>query len=412
MQGNPTLVEVISYLPPAIGADRLILQRQNTNDLAKAIAKSHYENLKYAEKISHLFRGETDEETCENIWNFLKKYIPYSIEPAEKQATKSLPRMLNDARNGIGSDCKMYSVLTGTILQKCGIPFKYRLAGYSTNYPQHIYCVAHCSIVDGVLPYFNHEKKPYKYKKDMALYTMSGVDQIGKWEPKTNLGKKIRKATDKIQEKGEDLKKKAKDIAKDALKGAKIVAALVPRQAFLGLVSLNFRGLANRADKLRQIDPNSLNDLWVNKWGGDMAALNTAINDGLKKKPLFIKKSKVSGIDQIGLDPATITAIGGLILKATPLILGLAGLLKKNQQPSDDLTADIEPDGSDGDKYYSKDPGSENIPERDMTDEEKDKVADKVAEDVTGGSSTSTGINPILIVGAGAVALFLLTKKK
>ena len=52
MQGNPTLVEVMSYLPPAIGSDRLILERQNTNDLAKAIAKSHYENLKFAKKIA------------------------------------------------------------------------------------------------------------------------------------------------------------------------------------------------------------------------------------------------------------------------------------------------------------------------------------------------------------------------
>ena len=409
MQGNPSLVEVMSYLPPAIGSDRLILERQNTNDLAKAIAKSHYENLKFAKKIAHLFKGDSDKETCENIWNFLKKYIPYSIEPATKQATKTLPRMLDDARNGIGSDCKMYSVLTGTILQNCGIPFKYRLSGYSTNYPQHIYCVTDHYKIDGVLPYFNHEKKPYKFKKDMALYTMSGVDQIGKWEPKTNLGKKLKNKTDQIQETGEKLKKKIKDAAKDVVKGVKIVGIAAPRQAFLGLVSLNVRALANKLQKLNEKDPGSLVKMWETTFGGKMSALNAAIADGAKRKPLL--GGKVSGIDQIGFDPVTDTI--GLLIAAAPIILQTVKLLKQNNIPDDNLSADIPPPS--GDQIYNKSPEGENLPERELTEEEKEKLANTIEKDATGGSSSpapSTGINPMLIVGAGAVALLLLSKKK
>ena len=410
MQGNPTLVEVMSYLPPAIGSDRLILERQNTNDLAKAIAKSHYENLKFAKKIAHLFKGDSDQETCENIWNFLKKYIPYSIEPATKQATKTLPRMLDDARNGIGSDCKMMSVLTGTLLQQNNIFFKYRLAGYSTNYPQHIYCVTDHYKIDGVLPYFNHEKKPYKYKKDMALYTMSGVDQIGKWTPKTKLGKKIRKATDKIQERGEDVKRAAKQLAKEAVKDMKIVGAAIPRNAFIGLVRLNARGLANKLKKLNEVNSSGLEKLWVKTFGGQLSALTKAIEIGSQKKPLLGSK-KMSGVDQIGFDPVTDTA--ALITASAPILIAALNLLKKSDIPDDGFSDEVPP--PDGDTTYNKNPDGENDPERPLNPDEQEKVANAIEKDATGGSpdSVSTGkINPMLIVGAGAVALFLLTKKK
>ena len=55
---------------------------------------------------------------------------------------------------------------------------KYRLAGYNTNYPQHIYCVTNNYIIDAVLNFFNYEKKPIKYKKDMALYNLSGIEDM------------------------------------------------------------------------------------------------------------------------------------------------------------------------------------------------------------------------------------------
>ena len=249
----------------------------------------------------------------------------------------------------------------------------------------------------------------YKFKKDMALYTMSGVDQIGKWEPKTKAGKKIRKATDKLQEKGEKLKKNIKESAKEAARQLKVVGIAIPRQAFLGLVSLNVRGLANKLQKLQEKDPGSLVKMWETTFGGKMSALNAAIADGAKRKPLL--GGKVSGIDQIGFDPVTDTI--GLLIAAAPIILQTVKLLKQNNIPDDNLSADIPPPS--GDQIYNKSPEGENLPERELTEEEKEKLANTIEKDATGGSSSpapSTGINPMLIVGAGAVALLLLSKKK
>lgn len=419
MRGNPTLVEVMSYLPPAVGSDKLLLSRQNTDDLAKAIAKSHQDNLKHAKKIAFLFRGPDDQETARNIFNFIKKYIPYDIEPGERQTTKTLPRMLDDARNGIGSDCKMYSVLTGTILQCLKIPFKYRLTGYTTPYPQHIYCVTDKYTVDAVLPYFNFEKKPYKYKKDMALYNLSGVDQIGKWVPKTPIGKKLRKATDKLQKAGEGLKDAVKGAAKGYVRGMKMVGAAVPRQAFLGLVSLNVRAFANRLDKLRKKNPDALVKVWEKMFGGQMSAINAAIEDGLKKKPLLGKPKKMAGVDQIGTDP--LTAAAGLITAASPIIVAVINAMKSNGIPDSEFPPldDLPPAE---DTIVDKSPAGENTPLQPISEEKADQVAEKIANSELKGAAPSESpvpsdstsgkkISPMILIGGAAVALLLLTRK-
>lgn len=415
MRGNPTLVEVMSYMPPAMGSDKLLLERQNTNDLAKAIAQSHQDNLKYAKKIAFLFRGDDDQETGRNIFNFIKKYIPYDIEPGERQCTKTLPRMLDDARNGIGSDCKMYSVFTGTILKCLKIPFKYRLAGYNTPYPQHIYCVTDKYTLDAVLPYFNYEKQPTKYKKDMALYNLSGVDQIGKWTPKTEFGKKLRKTTDKLQQAGENVKDAVKGAAKDAIRGFKVVGAVFPRQAFLGLVSINFRAFANRLDKLRKKNPDALVKVWEKMFGGEMAAINAAIEDGLKLKPL-LGQPKVSGVDQIGEPVSTLAAAAKVITAATPIIIAVINVMKSNNVSQEGFPPldDIPP--TDGTIVDTSKEG-ENTPPQPISEEKADEIAEKIANAETKGMTTESPsgeskINPMLLVGGAAVALFLLTSKK
>lgn len=407
MQGNPTLVEVLSYLPQSNGMDKLLMTHQNTDDLAKAIAKSHHQNLKYAKEIAFLFKGSDDVDSCKNIFNFIKKYVPYSIEPGEKQCIKTLPRMLDDARKKIGSDCKMYSVLTGTILKSLNIPFKYRLAGYTTDYPQHIYCVNDNCTIDAVLPFFNNEKKPYKYKQDMALYNLSGVDQIGgkklKWEPKTKFGKNLKDKTDKIQQKGEDLKKELKKDLKKGLDAVKMVGLAIPRNAFLLLVKINVRGLATRLKKLQEINPASLEDLWVKKLGGDILFLNQEIKVGSAKKPFL--GSKVSGVDQIGVAGEEVAAI---VAAAAPVLVAIIGLLAKNKVPESDLPPMNFPP-PEGDKVY--DPKApEGQPDRPLTEAEKDKIADGIVKQEFGDEKKT--INPMILIGGAAVVLFLLTKKK
>ena len=293
----PTFDKIYDLLPLPQMFDKKIKQTQTTNDLILAIKESHKENLKFGKIIAPYFKGETDYQTGKNIFDFLKFYIPYYIEPAEKQTTRTLPRMLHDAAGGYGSDCKHYSIFTGVILQALKIPFKYRLAGYNTTYPQHIYCVIKKEniIVDAVLPYYNTEKKPLNYK-DMSLYQMSGIDNA-------------------------EINGKFKDKLKKITGGVKTVGLAIPRGAMLALIDLNVKSFATKLAKL--YDAKGDDGLkWWHQFGGDVKILKKNIDKGKVRKPLF-GIAGTQEAEQIGF------AIPAALASAAPIILKIIDTLKK-----------------------------------------------------------------------------------
>lgn len=313
-----TFDKVYNSLPLPSMNDVKIKQTQNTNDLIEAIKNSHNENLKFAKKIAPMFCGANDFQTGSNIFNFLKTYIPYHVEPASRQTTRTLPRMLHDAAGGVGSDCKHYSVFTGTILESLKIPFKYRLAAYNTEYPQHIYTVI-CDgknevIVDAVLPHYNTEKKPLK-KYDMSLYKLSGVE-IGNTAKNKRLAKKIVEKT-------------------------KTVSLAVPRNAFLLLTNFNVFGLATKLDKIFKFSGDNGLKFWV-QFGGKLSKLKEAIEKGSKKKPI----ATIHGVEDLqGIGVAG--ELAASFAAALPIIIKVIELFKNMKVGTDgmeDATASAKQD--------------------------------------------------------------------
>ena len=294
------LNEVINALPQADNQSSFITQTQNTNDLKKQIRKSHFENLKYAKQICKYFKGINNYDTGLNIFNFLKTYVPYYIEPAKKQTTRTLPRMLQDAESGNGSDCKHYSIFTGTILQALHIPFKYRLAGYNTEYPQHIYCIitnnGNPICVDAVFQFYNTEKKP-TIKQDMALYNLSGIETQA--EINGRFKDKLKKITD----------------------GVKTVGLAIPRGAMLGLIDLNVKSFATKLAKLYE-SKGDAGLQWWHQFGGNIEILKKNIDKGKKRKPLF-GIAGTQEAEQMGF------VIPTALASAAPIIMKILDALKK-----------------------------------------------------------------------------------
>jgi hypothetical protein len=170
-----TLNEVYQLLPAALNRKVMTVKSQSTKDIIAQVLEQHKTNVKDAKRIAHLFDAGSAYGTCMNIWNFLNYNVPYKVEPSDRQSTKTLSRILYDAKEGRGNDCKHYSGFTGAILAALGYKFKYRFTGYS-NYiptPTHVYCV--CTenknneiIIDAVLSGFDIEK-PYKLKIDKSI---------------------------------------------------------------------------------------------------------------------------------------------------------------------------------------------------------------------------------------------------
>jgi hypothetical protein len=283
--------KLISKLPDPVYKARLINSWQNTNNIINAIADQHAKNLPDAKKIAKYFKGVDERETAKNIFNFLKSEILYVVEPAERQTTKTISRFLADANKG--NDCKHLSLFTNTILQCCGYKPVYRFAGYSDKKIQHVYSYLPKSdtITDAVLPTFDTEKTP-KIKKDidMSLYALSGIDPIN--------GLNFKKVAQNIKTtaaKGSDaVKKAAAEIPSAAakIKQGMVTAGLAaPRAAFLGLLELNFTGIATDFQKIIA-EKGDAGISWWKDLGGNRTDFTKAVENGAKRKAIL------SGVDE------------------------------------------------------------------------------------------------------------------
>ena len=158
-----------------------------------------------------------------------------------------------------------------------------------------------------------------------------------------------------------DARKQAKDLIppdtlKDALKkisinnikkdfgklgrGVAVVSALVPRQAFIGLVAINYRGIASKLEAIIYGKDENLKNKLKDKWykiGGDYAKLVGAVNRGRNKKPFFCgakcksQASKYSNAEPTTTTTALITT-GGAIIGYLASVLNQAKISKTKEK--------------------------------------------------------------------------------
>lgn len=371
---------------------------ENADALNKDIISSIHKNIPRAieevKDISKKFlKGYSKEETCRNIWDFLKNEIHYKKDSVFDQKVKLPKRFLKDSEG----DCKSYSLFTYAVLKALGDKnVRLRYAGYGLYaIPSHVYCVTKDErgkliIIDAVWHTFNSEKK-YQFKKDykMRVHTLSGTDSedIGSLKDKfKKLGGTIKTAATSV--KGA-IKQVANQIKTGGLVGGVKTIYLAPgRASFLALVGLNFRGFATRIAKAFDMGDITISDRWK-KFGGDPDQLKRIANQN-KNKPAILGSPKISGIGE----PVTATAA---IAAAAPIIVAIIPLLAKLKlgDKSDAQTA------SEASEEFKQESGGE-------------VTASQVATAASNNPATvSTGfsVNPVLLLAAGAI-IFLGLKKK
>ena len=183
--------------------------------------------------------------------------------------------------------------------------------------------------------------------------------------------------------------------------GFKKVTLSGARGAFLGLIKLNFGGMASKLKiGLAGKQKSAIEKKWK-QLGGSANALKKAVDKGKNKKPLLAgKKGKAAAKKAKGInEPVTATA---LLATAGAVMAAIAPLLKGIKLGKDD-------DGtSDADLLESAtDAGA------DLTLPGDDGVSDEQHEKINSNNSTPFGIdNKMLIFGGAALALVLLNGKK
>jgi hypothetical protein len=270
--------------------------------LEKLVPKASEQMKGYAQK----FKGKTELQTCKNIFNFLKNDLTY-IADKNEQIIK-LPSALLSKKVG---DCKSYSLFTASVLDNLQIPYTITYASYNENpIPQHVYIVTKSGIIiDAVYGIFNQEKKPkYKYKKNMNVRYMAGIDdnsgmgltiiskekrdqfknytkeQLAQAEANAKaLRDKALKEAEIVkaqaQAKARQLENYAKEQRDKLAQGSKTIGLSGGRALFLLIIQNNFDGFAT---KLNTGNVAELMNGWY-KLGGDRTKLANALKIGASK---------------------------------------------------------------------------------------------------------------------------------
>ena len=181
---------LISKLSPFMGKKEILIHNQDAYDIISGILRNHDKYKSEYDKIYFYFLGNNLNDTCYNIWRFLKNNFNYTIESEKKQIVRSASAIL--ASDKIGIDCKGYATFANGVMsaikRNTGANFDviYRFASYNPyeKTPEHVFSVIKTANkeywIDPVLDAYNNKKNPYFYKdkkvNDMALIAMSGYN--------------------------------------------------------------------------------------------------------------------------------------------------------------------------------------------------------------------------------------------
>lgn len=364
-------------------------------NIIETINNSFNRSVKETKKIAPYFKGSSIKETCLNIYNFLRNKIKYEKDPDGYQFIKTPRRFLNDNTG----DCKSFSLFAAGILKNLypNNDVFLRYASYNNvKIPSHVYTIIKDKnfiyICDGV---YNKalQQKPYKHKIDykMKIYSLSGFD-----DPINGKGR-IRKAIKKATTSVRNVVKAGGQAVKNVGKGGAKTLALAPvRAAFLGLIAINLKNLARKIKEAAEKDPQRLKSFWE-KWGGNFEQLIKTANDGATKKMIgyidpMEDSPQYTDVSVGAVSAAAIAAAAPIVVALIPLLKSIIGE-KREKELAD-----------------SKEILDQALKTAQETD--PDKLAAETKTEQGADGSFFEKNKTLLLVGAGALALILIMKKK
>jgi hypothetical protein len=405
------------------------------------------------------FKGVNLITTCNNVWHFIKNNIRYEADGVDEQKIKLPARLLSDGVGDCKSmalfaasvlshyapvgfrytsyrdnptPTHVYCIVDGgryivdAVWRYPNSEKKYRnkidhnmkistLSGLNGAAPTPVDKWTYGVLKQTKLAMDNLDKNHPAYPVLKAQFEAfaDGADLINPnpiGETDESIGKikiKLPKAFKKVADKIKTTIKHAKDAVinkpewaskEDYFKHAakKFTPAFIAiRNAFLGLLRLNYRNYANRILEQEQKEPNSIKKMWYAKFGGVPEDIIHVANSAKNKKALLGKpKNKKSGISE----PVTLTTISAFLLAAAPVLIAIKSILPKSQHDDGTLT-------DDNGKEIHED---EYIPGDDPATLDPDAY-----DGEAGGPSVSFLTPKNLMIGAAALGgVYLLTRKK
>jgi len=480
-----------------------------TGDIIKTLLDCFPTAIEQTKEFAENFRGENTFKSANNIWSFVRSNITYVKDSDGLQVVQSPGALLSRLKGDCKSQSLLISsILHNLGADNVRLRFVSYNNSNTPTHVYTVFDYEGTTIpVDSVIKKFNYEL-PYKFKidKKMNVYSLSGVygteqqkklykalqqtkrgtlchnliykalqrerniqpmplvlttDQYSYYKKRLKAHLNYHTKNNKLGLCYQLINKEYNDLLnnnimdgigsigklniKKVTKGAKKIALVGPRNAFLLLVKENVFGLAGRLS-FANVDKRA--KFW-DSFGGNNNKLNTAINQGKHKRAILGKKvfGKISGIGSdsnaaaavtaatvtaaggaAAANPASATTIGAVIAAAAPILAVVAKLLgnmktapKYNSNGDLVLDNDGKPETTTGSGFFDAlkgtvgsdivQKGLETASEIVNINEAKGDVETKPGveiEDKEKGFKLST---PILLGGAGLLAILLLRKK-
>jgi hypothetical protein len=178
--------DVLSRVRPFQNYSQTLVDLQDTNDIISGMMECHAFERKEYDNICELFDAGSAYEIGQNLWDFLKENVKYTIEKEGYQTVRS-PAAIVATGNTWGADCKNYSLFSGGVIDAlnrkgAGIPWAYRYASYKlfSTTPEHVFVVLYPGAeseiwIDPVLSSYDYHKQPSFYKDRKMLAKVSGI---------------------------------------------------------------------------------------------------------------------------------------------------------------------------------------------------------------------------------------------
>lgn len=246
-----------------------------------------------------------------------------------------------------------------------------------------------------------------------------------------NLGKDVKKGADQVKD-------AVKEGGEKLLQAAKKVGLAIPRQAFLGMVAINFNGMATRYNSKTAEGKKQIEDKWE-KLGGEPGSLRGSVSSGEKKKPLFLSKKKKAAM-YAEVNKATATgqknssfssfdpATDSMITAGTSIMVAILPVIIKAPSANPSAEADLDKeqaglDAQDGAlnsadvaaiNQFAKAQRDEIINNPNLTPEEKQAILKELDAGGSGGSWFKKNIWLVVIgvIGLSAIGYYALKGKK
>jgi hypothetical protein len=421
------------------GKNIVAKQDANTRDIMSALVVAVPGAAKNLNTFAKNFYKGNDQEYIKKIVSTLRERVKYKKDSFLNQNIKFPGRLLNDGQG----DCKSLSLFAAGAMSAAGIKNGFRFAAYRPGAPTHVYNY-YINAKGDKIPFdlcINNLGETNSLKKIDMNVNYLAQPEIGRGKIKRffKQAKENREERQEIRrenrEEKKSMTKEERRAAKKAGKGdkkrpIKTVFLAPGRTAFLELVKLNFRGLANKLQTLETKSPGQPKAFW-NRLGGNYNKLEKAISLGATRRaflgnpeefteraitrenkivkayvPKFKNARNLSRFISAAppappIDPATLSALIG---SAVAIIKPLMTLLK-NKKIEDNDTKELE----ESEEVKSAEALGANFAVKDA-EPGTEKESSGSSESSAGGLSNIFS-NPLLLVGGG-LALYLAFKPK